>query len=166
VFCSVVVAGGGHEGSSGVALQSTAGAGGVDDVVVDGQVPSEAGAEPSGHVCGVAVGQLPLASGVEPSGHVCCVVVVVVDDDDGVFSPVDGGGVVLLPLLSPLLPPPPLLSLLLPPLPLPPLLSLLLPPLSFFFANARFTFPATNGTADSDDTSVSTRNTKIIFLAG
>ena len=41
----------GHEGSSGVALQSTAGVGGGDGVV-DGQVPSDAGAEPSEHVCG------------------------------------------------------------------------------------------------------------------
>ena len=43
--------------------------------VGDGQVPSDAGAEPSGHVCGVAVGHFPLASGAEPSGHVCGVAV-------------------------------------------------------------------------------------------
>ena len=145
--------------------------------MADGQVPSEAGAEPSGHVvgaedvAGVEGGHLPLASGVEPSGQVrCCVDFVV----DGVFSAVDGagGGEVLLvpplpvvslpPVVVPsLLPPLPPLSLLLPP---PPLLSLLL--LSCFFANTKFTLlPVTKPTADSDDTSVSTRNTKIIFLA-
>ena len=57
----------GHEGSSGVALQSTAGAGvGGGDGVVDGQVPSDAGAEPSEHVCG-GVGVLSVvAGGAEP----------------------------------------------------------------------------------------------------
>jgi hypothetical protein len=143
--------------------------------VEGGHLPLASGVEPFGHVvgaeavAGVEGGHLPLASGVEPSGQVCCCVDVV----DGVFSAVDGagGGVLLVPplpvvslppvVVPPLLPPLLPLSLLLPP---PPLLSLLLLPC--FFANTKFTLlPVTKPTADSDDTSVSTRNTKIIFLA-
>ena len=147
---------------------------------MEGQLPLASGAVPSGHVCVCCVGfvvldgQVPSEAGAEPSGHVC--------GDAGVLSFVAGvaeppllsvaGGVVgadppplLLPpplSLLPLLPPLPPLSP--PPLPPPPLLSLLL--LSCFFANTKFTLlPVTKPTADSDDTSVNTRNTKIIFLA-
>jgi hypothetical protein len=161
-FCSagdkdVVVVGEVHEGSLGVALQSTDGA---RKAVVDGQEPSDAGAEPLGHVCGdvdvlsiVAGGELPLL-------------------------PVDSGDVAGPPLLLPL---PPLLlplpPLLLSPLPSVVVLTLVLSPLLLsppplpllllcFFANAKFTLllPVTKVIVDIEDTSVRTRNTKIIFL--
>jgi hypothetical protein len=154
-FCSagdkdVVVVGEVHEGLLGVALQSTDGA---RKAVVDGQEPSDAGAEPLGHVCGdvdvlsiVAGGELPLL-------------------------PVDSEDVAELPLLLPL---PPLLLSPLPSVVAPTsVLSVLLlspPPLLLllvcFFANAKFTLllPVTKVIVDIEDTSVRTRNTKIIFL--
>lgn len=151
-----------HEGLLGVVLQSTAG---VRNVVGDGQEPSDACAEPSGHVCGdidvlsiVDAGELPLLP---------------VDSED-VAEP----ALLPLPLLPLSLPLPPLLWSSLPPVvvptlvlsvlllspPPPPLLPLLL----CFFANAISTLllPVTKVIVDTEDTSVSTRNTKIIFLAG
>ena len=138
-FCSVgVVVVVGHVGSSGVALQSIAGDRG-SDAVGDGHIPLDTGAEPSGHAGG----------------------------DVGVLSIVAAGELPLLSGVGGAVAEPFIVHYYLSLLPLLPA-TLPLPLLSLLLANAKFTLllSVTKVIVGAEDTSVSIRNTKIIFLAG